>query len=109
MAKHSSAVGKERILPDMGNGVDCRARIKSAMLRKIPKNLIYQNAPCIDGKFQEDRADVYRCSDVENMAYYYMEVLTEVPDLFSELISDEKLFDSSGEHVVHKECDISDR
>ncbi len=85
-AKHANCEGKARTFPKVGREGIAKEEFIKAVLEAAPKNLVYQNGT------KTKKGKVYRCSDLENMVYFYTEVLKDNPELFYELIADETLF-----------------
>ena len=100
-AKHSNCEGKRRVLPKLGETKADKEYFKKKVLRRVPKNLVYQNGIYKDGK-EIKPGTVYKCSDVENMVYYYLEVLKDAPDFFEDLISDTSLFSDKENEPVER-------
>lgn len=92
-AKHSSCEGKARTFPKVGRHGIAKEEFIKAVLETAPKNLVYQNGT------KTEKGKVYRCSDVENMTYFYTEILKDNPELFYELVSDQTLF-SDGQRIA---------
>lgn len=99
-AQHSKCEGKTRRLPRLGENPIQKEAFKQAILESAPKNLIYQTGTYKNGE-QIKPGTVYKCSDVENMTYFYLEVLRDRPDLFKNIITDTTLF--SDEHEIIEE------
>ena len=92
---HSQAEGKKRIFPRINS-----TNFKNEVLSRVPRNLVYQ---C--GKYEEtdegtlietEPGKVYECSDIENIVYFYLEILRENRATFKSIISDCELFSGSG-------------
>ena len=97
-AQHSKSEGKERVLPPYGETESEKEEFKKMTLNETPQNMIYESGgKNEDGTVRKGR--VYVCSEVENVTYHFLEALEEHPELFKEIIKDEKLFDDVGKYV----------
>lgn len=97
-ARHSKCEGKSRKFPRLGETDEQKAQFTKEILKTAPKNLVYQPG-IYDGEQVIKPGKVYRCSDVENMAYFYMEVLKDKPDLFRYVTGNQELFSDEGEII----------
>lgn len=98
---HFLGEGKARTLPIKDNA----ELFKKNVLNSLPKNFIYQNIEYDNEGNEIKPAKIYKCSDVENLIYYYLDVLLDKKeerllenkrDLLYELISDKSLFSDEG-------------
>lgn len=97
-AKHSSCEGKTRRFPRIGTTEEEKEDFRKAVLEASPRNLVYQSGVYKNGE-EKRPGKTYVCSDVENILYYYLEVLRDKPELFKYVISDKELFSDESRTV----------
>lgn len=91
-AKHSQCEGKSRTFPMIGETKEEQKRFIEEVLNSAPQNYVYENGKYEHGQTIK-KGSVYKCSDIENVVYYYVEELKGQPDLFKYIVSDEELFE----------------
>lgn len=101
---HSKAEGKARKFPRIDS-----QDFQKIVLETVPRNLVYQNGIYEDG-VEVEPGKVYECSEVENMAYYYAETLSNNKDTFEYVVSDTSLFSGKGKRIIeNKEGSIIEK
>lgn len=93
---HPKAEGKGRNFPSI-----TRDDFINLVLNTVPKNLVYQHGKFKNGKFIKEPS-VYECSDVENVVYYYADILKgeSTEKIFKYVVSNKELFSGKGKKVI---------
>lgn len=82
-AKHSDRKGKKRVLPMIPGETESEKRAFFDQIKMVlPQNIVYQT-----------KKGVYKCNDLENFCYYYIEQLKKNKDYFNEILTSNLLSD----------------
>lgn len=104
-AKHSKCEGKERILPPFGESDEEHKKFRELVLRETPRSWVYQSSSVNkDGTIR--KGQIYVCSELENVAYHFLEALENTPELFKEITSREDLFSDNSKIVTEDDIEI---